>query len=439
MRRPKYAACKLRLRALWMLSALGTSIPRPATAQAVPYARTYAKSNEEVDKALKKMQAYAGQKLPTVEGFVANAEHPLDRYERPFYQFSIDLLPTASGTTVVRVTAKITAWYADRDPSKSAYEALPSNGRLELDLLDRLNEKLGNQPSASASRPDVQPPKPKLDLSSSLSANPLASGKTSAPTASVSAGTAADGPGSEEVTALRGKREAEEKRMRQLTTELQNLQEIQRNQAHPLNLVVVKKTGTPVRARPTAGSSVLFTATADDEFEFLDADGEWIHVQISPALRGYIRRDNLDLPEYVAARQKSPNGAPANAKPEAFRVEREETGVFPGKWEALREKPVKIYTVQRVLQDSQETGGTAKLNFAFSLFQKFSADATSSAPEVHGIVVIFDSADGGIIAATIAIIEQVRGGSLARDDFWKYCYLDPADAFRAAPKPSEKR
>src|SRR2546429_1368477 len=59
--------------------------------------------------------------------------------------------------------------------------------------------------------------------------------------------------------------------------------------------------------------------------------------------------------------------------------------------------------------------------------------------EVHGIVVIFDSADGGIIAATIAIIEQVRGGSLARDDFWKYCYLDPADAFRAAPKPSEKR
>src|SRR2546429_63286 len=368
VRRPKYAACKLRLRALWMLSALGTSIPRPATAQAVPYARTYAKSNEEADKALKEMQAYAGQKLPTVEGFVANAEHPLDRYERPFYQFSIDLLPTASGTTVVRVTAKITAWYADRDPSKSAYEALPSNGRLELDLLDRLNEKLGNQPSASASRPDVQPPKPKLDLSSSLSANPLASGKTSAPTASVSAGTAADGPGSEEVTALRGKREAEEKRMRQLTTELQNLQEIQRNQAHPLNLVVVKKTGTPVRARPTAGSSVLFTATADDEFEFLDADGEWIHVQIS-----------------------------------------------------------------------QETGGTAKLNFAFSLFQKFSAAATSSAPEVHGIVVIFDSADGGIIAATIAIIEQVRGGSLARDDFWKYCYLDPADAFRAAPKPSEKR
>ena len=156
-------------------------------------------------------------------------------------------------------------------------------------------------------------------------------------------------------------------------------------------------------------------------------------------MRGYIRRDNLDLPEHVAARQKSPNGAPANGKREAFRVEREETRVFPGKWEALREKPVKIYTVQRVSQDSQETGDTAKLNFAFSLFQKFSADATSSAPEVDGIVVIFDSADGGIIAATIATIEQVRGGSLSRDDFWKYCYLDPADAFRAAPKPSEKR
>src|SRR5436305_13771693 len=87
VRRPKHAACKLRLRALWRLSALGTSIPRPATAQAVPYARTYAKSSEESDKALKKMQVYAGKKLPTVEGLVAKAWYPLRRYERTLCQF----------------------------------------------------------------------------------------------------------------------------------------------------------------------------------------------------------------------------------------------------------------------------------------------------------------------------------------------------------------
>jgi len=31
----------------------------------------------------------------------------------------------------------------DKDPTKSGYQTLPSNGRLELDLLDRLDEKFG--------------------------------------------------------------------------------------------------------------------------------------------------------------------------------------------------------------------------------------------------------------------------------------------------------
>ena len=117
---------------------LSIALPRMATAQAVPYAGTFAKSKEEVDKALKDMQAYTGQKLPVVDGFVATGDQPLNRFERAFYQFSIDLLPGASAGTVVRVTAKITAWYADPDPWKSGYQVLPSNGRLELDLLDRL-------------------------------------------------------------------------------------------------------------------------------------------------------------------------------------------------------------------------------------------------------------------------------------------------------------
>jgi hypothetical protein len=417
-----------------MLFALGISIPRPVIAQAVPYARTYAKSSEEVDKALKEMQVYAGQKLPIVEGFVANADHPLDRYERAFCQFSIDLLPAGSGSTVVRVIAKITAWYADRDPAKSGYQVLPSNGRLELDLLDRLSEKFGSKPPASASSSNVQLPKPKLDLSS-LSSSSLPSSKTPVTAATHSPRTVPGGPGGEEVTALRVKREAEEKHMRQLNTELQNLQEIQRNQAHPLNLVVVKKTSTPVLARPAAGSRVLFLAAVDDEFEFLDADGEWIHVQISGPSRGYIRRSNLDLPEFVAARLKPPDEAAANEKQEAFRIEREETSNFPGNWEALRGKPAKIYTVQPVSQDSKETGSTAKLNFAFTLFQKFSAETIGAAPSVEGVAVIFDSADGGIVGATLANIQQMTAGTLSRDNFWKQCYLDPPDAFQSPRKP----
>ena len=42
----------------------------------------------------------------------------------------------------MRVTAKITAWYSDSTPALSGYRVLPSNGRIETDLLDHLGELL---------------------------------------------------------------------------------------------------------------------------------------------------------------------------------------------------------------------------------------------------------------------------------------------------------
>jgi hypothetical protein len=435
VKRPVNCFRKPQILVSWVFLILSIAIPRLAIAQAVPYAATFAKSKEEVEKALKGMQAYAGQKLPIVDGFVATGDQPLNRFERAFYQFSIDLLPAASGGTIVRVTAKITAWYADPDPSKSGYEVLPSNGRLELDLLDRLTEKFTGKTAVSTAGSELQAPKPKMDLSTGLPGSSLRSDITSAGSASAAPGNTSSVPGSDEVTALRTKREAEEQHMQRLNTELQSLQEIQRNQAHPLNLVVVKKMGTPVLARPAAGSHPLFTAAANDEFEFLDAEGEWIHVQISGVSRGYIRRSSLDLPELIAARLKSPKGNSANQKLDAFRIAREETATFPGNWEILRGKPVKIYTVQPVSRDLKETSASAKLNFAASLFRRFSADTAVSASGVEGVVVIFDSADGGIIGATRANVQQMASGSLSRDNFWRQCYLEPPDAFQSSPKP----
>ena len=61
--------------------------------QAIPYARSFSQPRLEVEQALKDLQAYSGQKLPTLEGFVAAGDKPLDRYERGFYQFSIELVP----------------------------------------------------------------------------------------------------------------------------------------------------------------------------------------------------------------------------------------------------------------------------------------------------------------------------------------------------------
>ena len=189
-----------------------------ASSQAVPYARNFSQPRIEVEQALKDLQGYAGQKLPTLDGFVAIGDKPLDGYERGFYQFSIDLLPGDSGGTIVRLSAKITAWYADRDVSKSGYQVLPSNGRLELDFLDRLEEKLTGKPvsSSAVAASGVQAPQPKLDLSAARSAATMA-----APLASKN-----EPP--DEVAALRNQRVNAERHVQQLTEELKNLQEIKR-------------------------------------------------------------------------------------------------------------------------------------------------------------------------------------------------------------------
>ena len=399
------------------------------SAQAVPDARSFPKPQEEVEKALHEMRAYEGQKLPIVDGFVAAGDQPLDRFQRAFYQLSIDLLPGTTGEdTIVRVSAKITAWYADRDPSKSGYQVLPSNGRLELDFLDRLGEKFGVKVDSPLLKPEPQISKPRIDLN--LSSPVIPSPRSFQP---ASTGTPAN-PVGDEVMALAGERADEEKHVQHLTVELQNLQEVQRHQAHPTNLVVVKKSGTPVMVRPAEGSHALFSAEADDEFEFLDAENGWIHVQISGASRGYIRRNALDLPEAVAAQLELQKGSAAEEKPAAFRIEREEISTFPGDWEQLKGKPVKIYTVQPISPDSKENRASDMLGFAASLFKKFSAEVVAAAPAQgpapEGVVVIFDSADGGIVASTLLNARQFAGGSLSQDVFWKLSYVDPPEAFQ---------
>jgi hypothetical protein len=227
-----------------ILSAFAVS---SANGQAMPYARTFSKPKLEVEQALKDLQAYTGQKLPIVDGFVSTPQHPLDKYERAFYQFSIEVLPGVPAETIVQVSAKITAWYADKDPAKSGYEILPSNGRLELDLLDRLDEKFGNKPAPGSVRSlatsGISAPTPKLNLGGGINMSPGGGNPIVAP------------EGTEELNRLRSEREAEEKRMRTLNLEMQGLEEVKKNQVHPLNLVTVKRAGTPVMARATMSLS----------------------------------------------------------------------------------------------------------------------------------------------------------------------------------------
>jgi hypothetical protein len=392
-------------------------------AQPIPYARSFPMPRPQIEQALKDLQAYSGQKLPVLDGFVARADNPLDRYERGFYQFSIELVPGDSGSTIVRLSAKITAWYADRDVAKSGYQVLPSNGRLELDFLDRLEEKLAGKPIPANSPASTAPqaPQPKLDFSGARGAAAMAAPlpQTAQPP--------------DEVAALRNQRIAGEKRVQQLTAELQNLQEIKRGQAHPTNLLVVKKTGTPVYAKSTERARVLFEAAANDEFEFLDGEGEWIHVSISGDSRGYLRKSAVELPESLAARLRASTPGPEETFT-GFRIGREETGDFPGDWAPLKDRKVKIFTVQLLSQNPKETGPAVRRNYCLALFEKGVREETAAHPAIEGVVVIFDAADGGIAAATSGNIQKLSSGALSGEAFWQQAYLDPPDAFAPAPK-----
>lgn len=393
-----------------------------ARAQAVPYARSFSKPKQEVEQALKDLQAYSGQKLPILDGFVASGNHPLDQYERAFYQYSIDLFAGEGGATVVRLTAKITAWHVDRDLSKSGYEVLPSNGRLELDLLDRLQEKLTGKPvdPPATLNTNVQTPRPKLDLSG-------VPGAALPPASSPIAKTP------DEVAALRSQRVVAERRVEQLTAERDNLKEIQGNQAHPQNLVVVTKADAPVFDRPAENARPLFQATVNDEFEFLDASNGWIHISISGDSRGYIRQSSVLLPERIAAKLQSGDTGLEQKFP-GFRVEQETVSNFPGDWAVLKGKQVKIITVQPVSQNAKESGPAARLNYTLALFEKTLKESASASSVPEGVVVIFDAADGGLVAASIADIQKYVSGVLTRDAFLARAYMDPVEAFRPASK-----
>jgi hypothetical protein len=219
-----------------------------------------------------------------------------------------------------------------------------------------------------------------------------------------------------------------DKHVEELTKEAKGLEEVLRNQAHPNNLVAVKKSSTPVLASPIEGAKVLFLATAEDEFEVLDMNANWVHVRISGLSRGWIRRSSLELPEASASDARSgDNSAPVNA--EHFQVKDEQIATFPGSWEPLQGKTVKILTVQKIRGKTSDTGSRAKLDFAKSLFDKEYTELARASTTAAGVVLIFDSEDGGMAAATLSALQQWKAGTLSDQAFLRRSFFDPPEAF----------
>jgi hypothetical protein len=460
--RPTYRTI-ISTRALFLLCCVVfTIVLAPSIhAQSAPYERTFVQSKTVVERALKDLQSAASGRLPVLDGFTRPGDRPLDRFQRGFYQCAIQVTSTPSGGALVRVSAKITAWYADPDSSKSAYQVLPSNGRLETDLLDRLQDALSGQASSGTqttgtpttgtaatgtAKPPVAsaPSQPKNKAAVSvpnISAPMPNTGTAAAPMASSKGSTTpanspfklGNGVNSDIATSLATQKAVADKHMEELTKEAKGLEEILRNQARPKNLVAVRKSSTPVLVSPVEGAKVLFLATAEDEFEILDMNANWVHVRISGISRGWIRRSSLEVPDTYASDAKVEN-APAPASTEQFQVKNEEIASFPGTWEPLRGQTVKILTVQRANVGTSDTSSRAKLEFAKSLFEKEYAELTRTPTSAVGVVLIFDSEDGGLVAATLPSLQQWKAGTLSDQAFWRRCFFDPPEAFISQAK-----
>ncbi len=434
--------------ALLCLAILSLSVER-GRAQGGGYERSFAESKATVEKVLKDIPFSLAGRLPALDGFALPGDHSLDRYQRGYFQTTVQVSATPAGGSVVHVSTKVTAWYSDAIPSRSGYQLLPSNGRLEGDLLDQLAAELGKRAAGEASSrvaAATEPPAPAPSISRvpSTPAKPAVAPQRAEPapsapmprlpdtggtfSSSLAQGLAAQQSGNVPVA----QNPPAEGDPGGLKAEADSLQEILKNQSHPKNLVAVKKSGTPVVASPSLTAKTLFLASMHDEFEMLDFHTDWVHVRVSGLSRGWIWRSDLEMPDGIPDVDTRSGSAPRPAAGELYRVSREESAPFPGDWEPLRNKRVKIISVQKTDESAKDGEAKLKLEFAKSLLDKNYAELEKKTDELAGIVLIFDSADGGMVATTASTLQQWKAGKLSDAALWHQSYFDPPETFTSA-------
>ena len=424
-----------------------TLIGGPATAQTT-YERTFSKSVSDAQRAVDDLRESSSGRLPTLEGFVEPGDQPLDHYERGYYECTFHVAPTAAGGALVQASAKITAWYKDPSPARSGYRVLVSNGHVENDLLDQIAEELGPNSTVNTRAASARPAskggssgglKPQINIDppgSSAGESSSNRGTTGGPLIPLHQPAATFTPATptgESLESMKSRRAADEKEAQDLTAEIKSLEEVLHNQVRPTDLASVRKGGAPIYSKPSENGPVLLTATAEDEFQIIEVEGAWVHVQISGASRGWIRRAHLELPaSYTPTALKTAD--PAAANNDLFKISRQEINTFGGNWESLKGKAVKVIWIEPA-SPSATTTPSQKLAFAKKLLVQAYPEANSATPVVSGVVIVFDSADGGQIAATLSSLKQMVDGALPEAAFWKQCSLDPPESFQESAKP----
>ncbi|MGH9713863.1 MAG: SH3 domain-containing protein [Candidatus Acidiferrales bacterium] len=406
----------------------------PARAQQVPPTeRLYNHQQMDVEKAIQELHGYETQRLPVLSGFVNAPASSLDHLQNPRFQFHIDLVSQGAAQTVVRVSAKITAWYEDAGVSRSQYTAVPSNGRLEEDFLDRLSVKLekGAPPQHVEGAGGLHSPPGASPISAlAPGGSAAAGGPLGGQPASPNAPPAPSPPNSAEglagqIASLRVERETLEQKERKLNQQISELQSASRSEVYLRNMAVIRATQTPLFEQDQDTSKVLFRADPDDEFQIVETRGDWLRVSLENGAEAWLRASQLRQP----GDQSDPD--PANLN---FTAANEEVKAFGGDWSQLKGKTAFYVFAQPARQIPDAALGKNQLQFAEYTFVEGYRAATHSQQQMDGVVVVFLGPKGGVAAATLADIRRWREGYLTDKVFLERCSLDPPDSFSDAQR-----
>jgi hypothetical protein len=379
--------------------------------------RTYPVSVEVIKKSLEEVGARSGR-LPMLDGFAVGVSEG-DHYEQPYFQYRVQTTALDGNSTRVKVEAKISAWYLDPKPSRSQYRSLQSNGRLEADLLDRLQDFLAGK----SARSEVVP-----------TSNLSVAGAAISTAVAVASQPKGAGSLQEQLDAILAQRQAVREKVSTLQAQIGELHAKEGKPA-AVRLASVRRSGVGVMSRMNFGGPVLFRAQAQDEFEVISRESGWALVRLSPDSTGYIQADELNLPDGVEEKTAATavatvaEPAPTQAVDPGFSVREENVRVFSGDWARLRGKKVLFVYVQSRGLLADLSGDSAKLAYTKGVFESRYHVATEKNPEVEGVVVVFLGNRGGVAAATLSDIRQWVEGDLAEKAFLNRCSLDPPAVF----------
>jgi hypothetical protein len=347
-----------------------------------------------VQSALQQMGAYRGARLPSLDGFVEVEPTVVPNYQHPYYEFKLDLKPLGPRQTVVGVQANVTAWYADSQGSNSGYQKFKSNGRLEADLLDRLNGFLTNNKSMSAV--DVE----------------------------------------RQIEAVRKQQAETERSAAELEKQLQAANASGHISAKK-EYVEAAKAHVPVLSAPESRASILLRAEPEDEFEVLERRGAWSQVRLEGGRSGWIQNSLVKIS--VPAGTGGPAAKVTPQSIPAFTVIRETVSPFSGDWPRLKDKQA-LYVWARPEGSVLTVPTGEKLRFAEHIFmERYRQAAHDSRNSVEGIVVIFLDKRGGVAAANLDDIHVWAEGNLTATAFMKRCSLDPPGAFSSPPMTAKSK